>query len=82
MKVVNTKQLAAAIGRTPRRVSQLYRSGVIGGLVDLDGRRAYNAWSLWDSVRDFADYKTRSRPGRPSIGKRDEAEAQSIFDFV
>jgi hypothetical protein len=81
MKIVTTKQLAAAIGRTPRRVEQLYRSGIIGGLVDLDGQRIRGAFPLWECVRDFADYKTRSRPGRPSVAERDSDCIQSIFEF-
>jgi hypothetical protein len=81
MKVVTTKQLAAAIGRTPQRVGQLYRSGVIAGLEGIDGRRVRGAWSLWDSVRDFADYKSKSRhPGRPAVGEREE-DIQSVFEF-
>jgi hypothetical protein len=80
MKIVTTKQLAAAIGRTPTRVCQLYRSGIIGGFAGSHGRS--RIWPLWESVSDFARYKAESRhPGRPSVGERDEANVQSIFTF-
>jgi hypothetical protein len=79
MKVVSTKQLASAIGRTPQRVYQLRRDGVIGELTDVNGRRIRNSLSLWDSVRDFAQFKTLSRSGRPSV--TESAGLQNMFDF-
>jgi hypothetical protein len=81
MRVVPTYKLASALGVTPQRIYQLRRDGIIGALVDLDGRRVRNAHSLWDSVRDFADYKSKSRhAGRPSVGEREE-DIQSVFSF-
>ena len=76
MKIVNTRQLASAIGRTPQRVYQLRRDGIIGELTDVDGKRIRNAWSLWDSVRDFAQFKALSRADRTSV-----SELQCAFDF-
>jgi hypothetical protein len=77
MRVVLTYKLASALGVTPQRIYQLRRDGIIGALVDLDRRRVRNAHSLWDSVRDFADYKSKSRP---SVGEREE-DIQSVFSF-
>jgi hypothetical protein len=83
MKVVKTSRLAEAIGVTRSRVYQLRKAGILGTLTYMDGSRVRNRWDLWNSVGSYARFKEASwHPGRPSVGERDDAEAQSIFDFV
>lgn len=73
-KLVTTQQLAEAIGRTPQRVRQLRKAGIIGGF--------RNCFDLWPSVADFASYKARSKhAGRPPVSNVSDECVQSIFDF-
>jgi hypothetical protein len=82
-RIVNTAYLASAIGRTPARVRQLRRAGVIPCLMGLNGRPLRNAFPLWQSVAEFARYKSESRyPGRPSVGEREDVDVQSVFEFI
>jgi hypothetical protein len=73
-KLVTPQQLADAIGRTPQRVRQLRKAGIIGGF--------RNCFDLWPSVADFASYTARSKhAGRPSVSDVSAGCVQSIFDF-
>ena len=82
MRVVPTYKLASALGVTPQRIYQLRREGIIGSLTDLHGRRVRNSWAYWESVRDFAKFKSTSRhTGRPSVGEREDEDIQSVFEF-
>jgi hypothetical protein len=85
-RIVNTNYLAAAIGRTPARVRQLKKAGIIPSLIGPNGCSLRNAYPLWESVRDLSAYKCNSKHcGRPSVGERSEEgcdQGQSIFDFT
>jgi hypothetical protein len=85
-RIVNTNYLAAAIGRTPARVRQLKKAGIIPSLIGPNGCSLRNAFPLWESVRDFSAYKCNSKHcGRPSVGERSEGcdvGIQSIFGFA